>query len=195
MCVPSINAAQAIAEGNINMITCGGQSFLPLLYYISTATHAFTHVEVVSQIASSSAGMSTRMNIDDYMMTTEAAILQFTKARSSKVILNLNPAVPEVDMQTTVYVKYDAISFDLDELKKGLYAEIKKIVTYILGYSLLLDPVIKGSRVLVFSIKVRGCGDYLPEFAGNLDIINCAAIEVTRQYFETKAVRSSEFRV
>ncbi len=101
--------------------------------------------------------MSTRVNIDDYMMTTEAAILQFTKARSSKVILNLNQAVPEVDMQTTVYVKYDAISFDLDELKKGLYAEKKKSYFYsgLLNVTRSSDKGVTCSRVQYKGARVR----------------------------------------
>jgi len=181
LCVPCINVEEARKHGNINMITCSGQAMLPLLHFVSQMTSGMVYVEAVSQIASSSAGMATRLNIDDYMTTTEAAIEHFTGVNNCKVILNLNPAKPEVDMQTTVYVKYGCINFNLAELTDGMHAKVRELLQYIPGYSLVLEPMIKGTSILIFSVRVRGCGDFLPEFAGNLDVINCAAIEVTKR--------------
>ncbi|XRB07565.1 acetaldehyde dehydrogenase [Pycnococcus provasolii] len=127
ICVPVINAEVALSHDNINMITCGGQAILPLLHCIVTETANVEYVEVVSQIASASAGMSTRANIDNYIHTTEAAIQHFTNVHACKAVLNLNPAVPEVDMQTTAFLRYSSPSFDIDHLAKALEDRINHI--------------------------------------------------------------------
>jgi acetaldehyde dehydrogenase len=177
LCVPSINSKVILDSGNVNMITCGGQASMPMLNLISKYCEKLEYIEVVSQIASKSAGMATRINIDSYIHTTEMAIKQFTKCDSCKVILNLNPAEPCVDMQTTMFLKFQNIDFE--DLVEEIYKKIKELKTYIPHYELVLPPVINDD-ILVLSIKVKGTGDYLPEYAGNLDIINCAAIEVTK---------------
>jgi acetaldehyde dehydrogenase (acetylating) len=178
MCVPSINPELAIENENVNMITCGGQASMPLLNLISKHCSKIHYVEIVSQIASKSAGMATRINVDNYIQTTEKAIKKFTNCDSCKVILNLNPAEPCVDMQTTMFVKYDSIDFE--PLVEEIYKKIKDLKTYIPHYELVMPPVIN-EDVLLLSVKVKGTGDYLPAYAGNLDIINCAAIEVTKK--------------
>lgn len=177
LCVPSINSRIILDSGNINMITCGGQASMPMLNLISKYCDKLDYIEIVSQIASKSAGMATRINIDSYIHTTEMAIKQFTKCDNCKVILNLNPAEPCVDMQTTMFLKFQNIDFE--DLVEEIYKKIKELKTYIPHYELVLPPVINDD-ILVLSIKVKGTGDYLPEYAGNLDIINCAAIEVTK---------------
>jgi len=177
LCVPSINSKVILDSGNVNMITCGGQASMPMLNLISKYCDKLEYIEVVSQIASKSAGMATRINIDSYIHTTEMAIKQFTKCDNCKVILNLNPAEPCVDMQTTMFLKFQNIDFE--DLVEEIYKKIKELKTYIPHYELVLPPVINDD-ILVLSIKVKGTGDYLPEYAGNLDIINCAAIEVTK---------------
>tara|TARA_B100000497_G_C7641424_1_gene385609 strand:- start:659 stop:1408 length:750 start_codon:yes stop_codon:yes gene_type:complete len=177
LCVPNINPKIIQNNGNVNMITCGGQASTPLLNIISKHCSSLDYIEVVSQIASDSAGMATRINIDNYINTTEKAIKEFTNCKECKVILNLNPAEPQVDMQTTMFVKANDINFS--PLVKDIYETIKKLQTYIPYYELVMPPVINDD-ILVLSIKVKGSGDYLPEYAGNLDIINCAAIEITK---------------
>jgi acetaldehyde dehydrogenase len=178
LCVPSINP-EAIDGMNVNMITCGGQASMPLLHLISKHCDKLDYIEVVSQIASKSAGMATRINIDSYIHTTEMAIKKFTKCDNCKVILNLNPAEPCVDMQTTMFLKFQNINFEL--LVEDIYKKIKELKQYIPYYELVMPPIINDDGILVLSIKVKGTGDYLPEYAGNLDIINCAAIEVTKK--------------
>ena len=178
LCVPNINPKIIQDNGNVNMITCGGQASTPLLNVISKYCKDLDYIEVVSQIASDSAGMATRINIDNYIHTTERAIKEFTNCKDCKVILNLNPAEPQVDMQTTIFVKAEEIDFS--PLVKDIYETIKKLQEYIPYYELVMPPVIN-DEILVLSIKVKGSGDYLPEYAGNLDIINCAAIEITKQ--------------
>lgn len=178
LCVPSINGDAINTQDNVNMITCGGQASLPLLNLIALNCKSLEYVEVVSQIASKSAGMATRINVDNYIHTTETAIKKFTNAKNCKVILNLNPAEPCVDMQTTMFIKFTDI--DYESLSEQIYKKIKELRTYIPFYELTIPPVINDD-VLVLSIKVKGAGDYLPEYAGNLDIINCAAIEITKR--------------
>tara|TARA_B110000858_G_scaffold68617_1_gene79718 strand:+ start:5854 stop:6699 length:846 start_codon:yes stop_codon:yes gene_type:complete len=178
-CVPSINFPKN--EININMITCGGQASIPLLYSISKHCEELSYIEVVSQIASDSAGMATRLNIDNYIETTENAIFQFTGTKKCKVILNLNPAIPQVDMQTTMFIK--AKSFDFESIISGIYQKIKELKDYIPYYQLVMPPTMN-NNILVLSVRVKGSGDYLPEYAGNLDIINCAAIEITNKIYE-----------
>ena len=177
LCVPSINPKTILDSGNVNMITCGGQASIPILNLISKYCDDIKYIEVVSQIASKSAGMATRINIDSYIHTTEMAIKQFTSCQNCKVILNLNPAEPCVDMQTTIFLKFENINFEV--LVEEIYKKIKELKSYIPHYELILPPVINDD-ILLLSIRVRGTGDYLPEYAGNLDIINCAAIEITK---------------
>jgi acetaldehyde dehydrogenase len=180
LCVPSINPEIILNEDNVNMITCGGQASMPMLNLISKYCDNLEYIEVVSQIASKSAGMATRINIDSYIHTTERAIREFTGCDNCKVILNLNPAEPCVDMQTTMFIKFKTIDFN--GLVKEIYKKVEELQKYIPHYELVLPPVINDD-VLVLSIKVKGSGDYLPEYAGNLDIINCAAIEITKNLF------------
>ena len=174
--VPTINPESIKRKGNVNMITCGGQASTPLLNIISKYCD-LEYIEVVSQIASDSAGMATRLNIDNYIHTTERAITEFTGCNNCKVILNLNPAIPQVDMQTTLFIKAKNIKFS--SLNKDIYKTIKNLKEYIPHYELVMPPTINND-ILVLSIRVKGTGDYLPEYAGNLDIINCAAIEISK---------------
>ena len=110
MCIPLINDELIITDNNINMITCGGQSSIPILHLISKYCEELEYIEVVSQISSKSAGLATRINIDEYIHTTEDAIKKFTRVKSCKVILNLNPAEPCVDMQTTMFLKHKEVN-------------------------------------------------------------------------------------
>jgi len=178
ICVPIINPEVIKDFSNVNMITCGGQASIPLLNLISNHCETLEYIEIVSQISSKSAGMATRINVDGYIHTTEEAIKYFTNCQDCKVILNLNPAEPCVDMQTTMFIKLQKVNFEV--LVEKIYSRIKELKKYIPYYELVLPPVINDD-ILVLSVKVRGTGDYLPEYAGNLDIINCAAIEITKK--------------
>lgn len=179
LCVPSINADIINFSDNINMITCGGQAALPMLDVISKNCDNLEYVEVVSQISSNSAGMATRINIDNYIHTTEDAIKKFTNVENCKVILNLNPSDPCVDMQTTIFAKCKNIN--LTDVTNQIYFRIEELKLYIPFYELMVKPTIIDNDVFMMSIRVTGVGDYLPKYAGNLDIINCAAIEVLKK--------------
>jgi acetaldehyde dehydrogenase len=179
MCVPDVNSEIISTDDNVNMITCGGQASMPMLHLLSKECTGLEYIEVVSQIASKSAGMATRINVDNYIQTTQKAITKFTGCSNNKVILNLNPAEPCVDMQTTIFIKAKKVNFE--NLTEKVLDKIEELRTYIPYYEMVLPPTMNDSGVVVMSIKVRGTGDYLPAYAGNLDIINCAAIKVTER--------------
>jgi acetaldehyde dehydrogenase len=179
MCVPDINSDIIIKDDNVNMITCGGQASMPMLHLLSKECKGLEYIEIVSQIASKSAGMATRINIDNYINTTQKAITKFTGCTNCKVILNLNPAEPCVDMQTTIFIKTKSINFE--NLTEKVLDKIEELKQYIPYYELVLPPTMNDNGIVVLSIKVKGTGDYLPPYAGNLDIINCTAIKITEK--------------
>jgi len=175
LCVPPINAEECLAVGarNLNMVTCGGQAAIPLAFAISQVHSQIEYIEVASSIASRSAGPATRQNLDEYIETTQDALMELTSARHAKAILILNPATPPIHMQTTIYAKI--VAPDLHAIKVTVNAMVAKIQQYVPGYKIILPPTIQDDR-LVVTVKVAGAADYLPEYAGNLDIINCAAV-------------------
>jgi acetaldehyde dehydrogenase (acetylating) len=177
LCVPAINAEECILgqKKNINMITCGGQVSIPIAYAISRVHENIEYIEVASSIASRSAGPATRQNLDEYVETTQAALKKFSGVNSTKAILILNPATPPIDMQTTIYAKIN--NPNIEKIRESVADMVRKINQYVPGYKVLVQPTVEGNRV-VTTIKVLGAGDYLPQYAGNLDIINCAAISM-----------------
>lgn len=177
-CVPAINSQVICDSGgrNINMITCGGQASVPIAAAIAEVHANIEYIEAASSIASRSAGPATRANLDEYVDTTEDGLLKFSGAAKAKAILILNPATPPIDMQTTVYAKIKKP--DIVKISVSVNAMISKIRCYVPGYELLVPPEIVGEDIVMVTVKVRGKGDYLPKYAGNLDIINCAAIGV-----------------
>lgn len=183
LCVPSVNLSDALKVSNINTITCGGQASIPLAYILGQVHPNIEYIEVVSAIASKSAGPGTRANLDEYVETTEAGIKQFSKCQKAKVMLILNPAIPCIDMQTTIQATIKDPDMDL------ITVEINKMVAniqkYVPGYRLLVPPTYEGGR-LIMTVKVKGLGDYLPSYAGNLDIINCAAIAIAEEFSKAK---------
>ncbi len=179
MCVPSVNSKECLNEANINMISCGGQASIPIAKALSRIHKNIEYIEVVSSIASRSAGPATRLNLDEYIKTTEVGVKHFSGAKKTKAILVLNPAVPSIDMKTTILAKIDNPNMKAIKLEVAIMT--KKIQAYVPGYELVLAPLFENNRVVVM-FKVRGLGDYLPEYAGNLDIINCAAIAMAEEY-------------
>lgn len=177
LCIPAIFTEELSKNEiyNINMITCGGQTSIPIAYALSQVHDDIEYVEVVSSISSKSAGPATRQNLDEYIETTQTAIKKFSGAKKSKAILILNPAVPPIDMQTTIYAKIK--NPKEKEIKESVSNMVETIRRYSPGYEMIVSPIIKDDVVIV-GLRVLGAGDYLPQYAGNLDIINCAAIAV-----------------
>ena len=174
MFVPYVNCQKLINETNINMVTCGGQVSIPILYYISKKTKV-EYAEVVTQISANSAGMATRENIDKYIETTENAIKQLTNVKNCKVILTLNPS-EMASMQTSIYMKATRADFeDFDEFTE-------KIKEYVPNYKISLRPTYLSNGICMVSMNIIGSGDFLSKYAGNLDVINCAAIYAVKLF-------------
>jgi len=175
----SLNENQA---ANYSMVTCGGQSSAPLIYAMSRYSKGITEVEVSSSIASKSAGPATRKNIDQYVQSTENLVSLISGCNSVKAILVLNPAEPPVMMRTTVQMKVD--SCDLEATRNEVQQVITRIQKYVPGYNLVVEPHFSIPNVVTGTVKVTGAGYVLPEYAGNLDIINAAAVETARRHSE-----------
>lgn len=184
MCVPLINLNESLALDNVNMITCGGQATVPIVKAIKSAYPQLDYVEIVASISSKSAGIGTRNNIDEYTQATSDGIKKFTGVKKAKAIIILNPADPPIMMHNTIYAAVNKP--DIKKIKTEIKKVEKKIKKYIPGYKITKGPVIENGRLIVMN-EVTGRGDYLPVFAGNLDVINCAAIEVAENYAKKMA--------
>jgi len=175
MCVPAINLAKCSNSYNVNMVTCGGQASIPIAYTIAKTYPSVRYIEVVSVIASKSAGPGTRDNLDEYIENTENGLKELTGCEHVKAIINLNPADPSIDMQTSIFAQIEEC--DISLLEEPIKNMVEVIQKYVPGYKVAIEPVYENSRLMIM-IRVKGLGDYLPSYAGNLDIINCAAISV-----------------
>ena len=165
---------------NYSMVTCGGQSSAALIYAITKHAKSVEEVEISSSIASLSAGPATRNNIDEYIDSTENMATLLTGCSAVKSILVLNPAEPPVMMRTTVHVR--AANFDLVQILQESRDLVAKVKSYVPGYDLVVEPHVAGSGQISATVKVLGSGYYLPEYSGNLDIINAAAVETATQH-------------
>ena len=183
MCIPLINMEACLKTDNINMISCGGQDTTPIVKAIADVHPETQYVEIVAHIASKSAGMGTRDNIDEYTQTTCDGIKDFTKIPKVKAIIILNPAEPPIIMHNTIFAQIRNPKLKL--LKTRIMSTVNKIKKYVPGYKLTLGPIFENGRVTVMN-EVEGSGDYLPKYAGNLDIINCAAMTVAEEYAKRK---------
>jgi len=183
MCIPGVNLHDCVSLMNVNMVTCGGQASIPLAHVIGQVHKDVEYIEVVSTIASRSAGPATRANLDEYIETTESGVKQFSGAKKTKAILVLNPAQPCINMQTTVFAR--VANPDMERLKPAIDAMVKKIQAYVPGYQIAVSPTLENGRIMVM-VRVQGLGDFLPSYAGNLDIINCAAIAMAEEYAKAR---------
>ena len=179
MCIPAINGDECLRYDNINLITCGGQAMVPIAHAISKVCSNIKYFEIVSSIASKSAGPGTRENIDEFTQTTKKALLKFSSVSEAKVIITLNPAEPPMTMHNTLYAIIDNPNMRLiSDAVNNMADELKK---YVKGYKIWLEPVLEHGRIVTM-IKVEGLGDYLPTYSGNLDIITCAAVNMAEKY-------------
>jgi acetaldehyde dehydrogenase len=175
--VPCVNLDKLTDEEDFNMVTCGGQATVPIAYAIHRAADA-EYVEIVSCISSKSAGPGTRANIDEFTETTAKALRIVGGAERSKAIIVLNPAEPPLLMTNTIY----ALVKNPDEKKivSSVEAIVKEVQSYVPGYRLRVPPMVDLNKVTVI-VEVEGAGDFLPAYAGNLDIINQAAVAVAEK--------------
>jgi acetaldehyde dehydrogenase len=180
---PAVNLGEHQSAPNLNMITCGGQATIPIVHAVSRVV-AVPYAEIVASIASRSAGPGTRANIDEFTDTTARAIERVGGAERGKAIIVLNPADPPVIMRDTVFCAIPADA-DRDAITGSIVAMVGEVAQYVPGYVLRVEPQFDDprpewdghARVAVF-LEVRGQGDYLPTWAGNLDIMTAAATRV-----------------
>lgn len=175
--VPCVNLDRVKAEPNLNMVTCGGQATVPIVYAINRAAGA-KYAEIVACIASKSAGPGTRQNIDEFTETTAKALRVVGGAQKSKAIIVLNPAEPPIMMTNSIYVQVEKP--DIEAIKASVDEMVKEIRTYVPGYQLRVPPILDGDIVTAI-IQVEGAGDFLPAYSGNLDIITSAAVRTAEK--------------
>ncbi|MHA7599498.1 acetaldehyde dehydrogenase (acetylating) [Alicycliphilus sp. T452] len=182
-CVPPVNLKEHVgkAEMNVNMVTCGGQATIPMVAAVSRV-QPVAYGEIVATVSSRSAGPGTRKNIDEFTRTTAGAIERVGGARKGKAIIVINPADPPLIMRDTVHCLVDGEP-DKTAITQSIHAMLAEVQKYVPGYKLVNGPVFDGNRVSVF-LEVEGLGDYLPKYAGNLDIMTAAAARTAEMFAE-----------
>ena len=179
--VPCVNMEKAKDQGNVNLISCAAQATIPLIYGFSRVAPV-RYAEIVSTIASNGAGLAARQNIEEFKTTTEKAIVQIGGAKEGKAMVIFNPAEPPIRMRNTVYVEMeDDKAADEAALRESVMRIAEDLRRYVPGYEVTVPPFRRGDHFMV-SVEIAGAGDYLPRYAGNLDIINAAAIAILEQY-------------
>lgn len=181
--IPPANLREHLDAPNVNMITCGGQATIPIVYAVSRIVEV-PYAEIVASVASVSAGPGTRANIDEFTKTTARGVQTIGGAARGKAIIILNPADPPMIMRDTIFctIPTDA---DREAIAASIHDVVKEVQTYVPGYRLLNEPqfdepsINSGGQALVTTfVEVEGAGDYLPPYAGNLDIMTAAATKV-----------------
>ena len=179
--VPLVNLDEHVGASNVNLVSCGGQATVPLVSALGEVAPV-EYAEIVATIASKSAGPGTRQNIDEFTETTARGLEKIGHAARGKAIIVLNPAEPPILMRNTVY----GVLPDADEAKilRSIESMVERIKQYVPGYRLRAKPLIqelangeRKKKVTLF-VEVEGAGDFLPKYAGNLDIMTSAAVKV-----------------
>jgi acetaldehyde/propanal dehydrogenase len=182
-CVPPVNLKEHVGkqEMNVNMVTCGGQATVPLVYAVSRVQKV-VYGEIIATVASKSIGPGTRKNIDEFTRTTASAVEKIGGAQRGKAIVIVNPAEPPLIMRDTVHCLTQEPP-RAAELEKSVQDMIREVQKYVPGYRLVNGPVIdrENNRVSIF-MEVEGLGDYLPKYAGNLDIMTAAAARTAEMF-------------
>jgi acetaldehyde/propanal dehydrogenase len=174
-CVPPVNLGEHVGRGemNVNMVSCGGQATIPMVAAVSSV-QPVEYAEIVATVASRSAGPGTRKNIDEFTRTTASGIEKVGGARRGKAIIILNPAEPPLIMRDSVHC-LTRDEPEQERIRTAILAMVGEVQKYVPGYRLTHGPVFEGRRVSVY-LEVAGLGDYLPKYAGNLDIMTAAAL-------------------
>ena len=181
---PAVNIDEHLDKSNINMITCGGQATIPMVAAINRVANV-VYGEIVATISSKSAGPGTRANIDEFTETTSKAIEVVGGADKGKAIIILNPAEPPIMMRNTVYALVEEGKMNEQAIRESIAEMEKTVQSYVPGYHLRTEPIFEGNKVTVL-IEVKGAGDYLPEYSGNLDIMTSAAVRVAEEFAKNK---------
>jgi len=196
--IPPVNLGAHMNEPNVNLITCGGQATIPLVYAVTRVTPV-PYAEMVSTIASLSAGPGTRQNIDEFTFTTARGLEVIGGAKQGKAIIILNPADPPILMRNTIYVLLGSEEVDREAIVASVEEMVTAVQMYVPGYRLKNEPVFEvretpeGRRTLVaMLLEVTGAGDFLPPYAGNLDIMTASARQVGEVF--ARHIQSQEIK-
>ncbi|SFR04944.1 acetaldehyde dehydrogenase [Lentzea waywayandensis] len=186
--VPPVNLGEHQDAPNINLITCGGQATIPMVHAVSRVVPV-SYAEIVASVASVSAGPGTRANIDEFTRTTSRGIEAIGGADRGKAIIVLNPADPPMIMRDTIFCAIPEDT-DPDPITDSIARMETDIRSYVPGFRLLREPQFDAGRVAIF-VEVAGAGDFLPEYAGNLDIMTAAATKVGEEIARAAASESA----
>jgi acetaldehyde dehydrogenase (acetylating) len=176
----AVNIDEHLDKDNINLITCGGQATIPMVHAVNRVAPV-EYAEIVATIASLSAGPGTRANIDEFTETTSLAISKVGGAKKGKAIMILNPAEPPIMMRDTVYTLVEEGKMDEAAIRKSIDEMAEVVQSYVPGYRLRTEPIFEGNKVTIF-LEVEGAGDYLPKYAGNLDIMTSAGVKIAEAF-------------
>lgn len=182
LCVPPVNLSRISAAGpvmNVNMISCAGQATIPIVAAVA-AVQPVDYAEIIASLSSRSVGPGTRANLDEFTYTTADALERVGGARRGKALAVINPAEPPMIMRNTVYCEVEGAP-SRDAIVQSILAMIEEVRRYVPGYRLVNGPVFENNRVGVF-LEVAGLGDYLPTYAGNLDIMTAAAARTAEMF-------------
>lgn len=180
-CVPPVNLEEHLDQGedNVNMVTCGGQATIPMVYAVSRV-QPVSYGEIIATISSKSAGPGTRKNIDEFTVTTSRAVEKIGGADKGKAIIILNPAEPPLMMRDTIHC-LTKDEPNQEEINQSVLAMEAAVQSYVPGYRIKEGPIFDGNRVSIF-LEVKGIGDYLPEYAGNLDIMTASSARTAEMF-------------
>jgi acetaldehyde dehydrogenase len=199
-CVPVVNMDAHLQEPNVNMVTCGGQATIPMVYAVRRVSERVPYAEIVASVSSRSAGPGTRANIDEFTQTTARGIEEVGGAEHGKAIIILNPAEPPLLMRDTIHAL--SVGGSEDDIAQSVEDMINDVQTYVPGYRLKQkvqferfgsnNPVkipglgeFEGVKASIF-LEVEGAGHYLPKYAGNLDIMTSAGMGTAEKIAQLK---------
>ena len=182
-CVPPVNLKDHVGkrEMNVNMVTCGGQATIPMVYAVSRVQKV-AYGEIVATVSSKSVGPGTRKNIDEFTRTTAGAVERVGGAAEGKAIIVINPAEPPLIMRNTIHCLTEEEP-DQAAITRSVHEMVAEVQKYVPGYTLKNGPVFDGKRITVW-MEVAGLGDFLPCYAGNLDIMTAAALRTAEMFAE-----------
>jgi acetaldehyde/propanal dehydrogenase len=185
-CVPPVNLADHAKnlEMNVNMVTCGGQATIPMVAAVSRV-QPVEYGEIIATVSSRSVGPGTRQNIDEFTRTTAGAVEKVGGAKQGKAIIIINPAEPPLIMRDTIHCLTEGEP-DQAAITESVHAMVKEVQKYVPGYRLVNGPIFDGNRVSCF-MEVEGLGDFLPKYAGNLDIMTAAGLRTAEMFAEEAA--------
>ena len=179
--IPLVNLDAHLGEPNVNLVSCGGQATVPFVHAMREVAPV-EYAEIVATIASKSAGPGTRQNIDEFTYTTARGLERIGGALRGKAIIVLNPAEPAVLMRNTIYGLLD--NCDAEKIRNSVEAMVLRVREYVPGFRLVAKPLVedvpngKQQKKVTLFVEVEGAGDYLPKYAGNLDIMTASAVKV-----------------